>query len=318
MPSLELESPDSGSAGPPHTNGQHVVFRPADRSLPQVVVTPAAECDEVVLPTSPGPPITQEVLAEMDARLESNGFALDGELAMTLMWNTCDDLDIAVGLPGGLGEISRHSGQVNGVTVHAAKVGESGGASPRPVLHVHWPLDAIERDSQPPPHGQYVVRSRLLQKQASGPVHWTCRVLLRGSLHAVTEGVCSQDGADVEVVRFVYNGKMHESESDASDMWVEDAGSAPCHSACHSAASEGGSSALSESEEDDLQDEDDDDDDDDDVEDETSENEDDAAQSGEYEGADAAIPSSSCLVTSGAPTQGPDSMLDGSDLEETF
>eukprot|EP00443_Scrippsiella_acuminata_P068862 CAMPEP_0115394162 /NCGR_PEP_ID=MMETSP0271-20121206/12124_1 /TAXON_ID=71861 /ORGANISM="Scrippsiella trochoidea, Strain CCMP3099" /LENGTH=1717 /DNA_ID=CAMNT_0002817825 /DNA_START=1 /DNA_END=5155 /DNA_ORIENTATION=- len=328
------EALESNSSLAFHANGQQVLFQPTDRSLPQVVVTPADVCDEIPSQVGTGLHGTREILADMDARLEGGSIATNAELAVTLVWDTCDDLDILVALPGGLGEISRHCCQVLGVSVLAANLGEenSSGGAARPVLHVQWSSDASDGDSRLPPYGQYLVRGRLLQKLTPEPAHWTCRVLLRGSLHAVTQGVWKTgDAKDVELVRFACNGNLQEFDSDASDVWAEDIGITRGYSPRGSAESAGSSAASSESDEVDCNscedeafdhqdhdrhiEEDEcsdvasekdgrnaDNDDDDDEEDDD--------EAGDDDDLDAAI--------QGTPVPGPESMLEGSDLEETF
>lgn len=96
-----------------------------------------------------------ELVAEINKLLHRLG-AKSGELAVTLMWDTVDDLDLHLELPNGHGEISAERPSVAGghLDVDGNQCLER--ATTKPIENIYWaPYDPTTKDH--PPMGEYTI-----------------------------------------------------------------------------------------------------------------------------------------------------------------
>jgi len=95
-----------------------------------------------------------ELMHELDKALQRLG-AKSGEITITLMWDTYDDLDLHVRLPGHLGEISAENPKVAGGELDVDG-NNCLAMSTTPIENIYWPT--YDRFSnQHPPVGEYCV-----------------------------------------------------------------------------------------------------------------------------------------------------------------
>jgi hypothetical protein len=100
----------------------------------------------------------QELMAEVKKLLHRVG-AKTGEIAVTLMWDTNDDLDLHLRLPNGLGEISAEN-----PSAHGGRLDIDGNhclerATMKPIENIYWPeIEHTGRGGEhPPPSGTYTI-----------------------------------------------------------------------------------------------------------------------------------------------------------------
>jgi len=149
----------------------------------------------------------KEVLAELKRTMKQAGAKL-GELSVTLMWDTQDDLDLHVALPSGHGEISVERPAAAGgmLDVDGNLCMQVHGKN---LENVFWPEVEPTR-SRHPPIGDYIVWIKVYDKQES----WTdagYTVFTRvADREEVIHGRIPPDVTEVEVCSFRYNGPTHD------------------------------------------------------------------------------------------------------------
>lgn len=112
--------------------------------------------------------VDRDLSSEMDARLAGRCVAPGGAVAVTLMWDTGDALDLHVRLPEGLGDVSLSRPRCAGAVLETFADGDA--LTSWPLVHVHWP------GGSEPPQGDYAVSVQVREKRSSAPTHWSCRL----------------------------------------------------------------------------------------------------------------------------------------------
>jgi len=105
-----------------------------------------------------------ELMHELQKALQRVG-AKTGEIVVTLMWDTKDDLDLHVMLPGQYGEISAENPEVAGgrLDIDGNHVLET--ASSRPIENIYWPhCDRTSHNA--PPKGEYTVYVKVKERHS--------------------------------------------------------------------------------------------------------------------------------------------------------
>lgn len=162
----------------------------------------------VLYPRKPIEERRKAIDAELAKRLEREG-AKSGDVTISLMWNTVDDLDLAVTTPGGF------------TISYAAKTSPCGGEldvdmnasapyNTKPVENVYWGATGGA------PLGKYKVEVNLYGFHSeAGPVQdvpFKCAVTINGETEMI-EGVCTDSKRTVVAKAFTYTGKSQSASA---------------------------------------------------------------------------------------------------------
>lgn len=104
-----------------------------------------------------------ELLTEMNRILQRLG-AKSGELSVTLMWDTGDDLDLHLTLPGQRGEISAACPALAGGRLDIDGNYCLAEVNTRPVENIYWP-ELGRNTTRRPPVGEYTVWVKVFEKR---------------------------------------------------------------------------------------------------------------------------------------------------------
>mmetsp|Transcript_69491 Transcript_69491/g.196206 ORF Transcript_69491/g.196206 Transcript_69491/m.196206 type:complete len:383 (-) Transcript_69491:174-1322(-) len=104
-------------------------------------------------------PTEIELSAEIKKLLKRLG-AKTGEIAITLMWDTIDDLDLHLKLPDGHGEISAENKEVCGGKLDVDGNHTLEMANMKPLENISWP-EYDPREQNHPPIGEYAIYAKV-------------------------------------------------------------------------------------------------------------------------------------------------------------
>jgi len=146
----------------------------------------------------------QELMAEIKKLLHRLG-AKTGELAVTLMWDTIDDIDLHLKLPNALGEISAECPEVAGgkLDIDGNQCLER--ANIKPIENIYWPT-CDDASKEHPPSGEYTIWVKCYSRnQHVRDANLTVVLSASGKKdifhHRMVQG-CSE----VKICSFKYNG----------------------------------------------------------------------------------------------------------------
>mmetsp|Transcript_126255 Transcript_126255/g.363167 ORF Transcript_126255/g.363167 Transcript_126255/m.363167 type:complete len:377 (+) Transcript_126255:66-1196(+) len=103
-----------------------------------------------------------EVMRELARSLHLVG-AQSGEISVTLMWDTKDDLDLHVKVPGGYGEISVENPECSGGRFDIDGNVCLATGTTKPLEHIYWPKCSRSSNTHPP-LGEYEVWVKVFDK----------------------------------------------------------------------------------------------------------------------------------------------------------
>lgn len=115
-------------------------------------------------------PTELELIAEVNKLLERarGTVVVKGELQVSLMWDTKDDLDLHLTLPDGKGEISAMNKECHGGTLdvdaNPIHVDAKKKLTPKPVENITWPPYSLEDPQLHPPIGDYIIWVKVYEK----------------------------------------------------------------------------------------------------------------------------------------------------------
>lgn len=162
-------------------------------------------------------PFKEEALRQKDIQQElrkrlQREKAKSGEITISLMWDTSDDLDIHVVPPGDKGEINfsqkkRAGGELD-VDMNAASP-----YSKEPVENVFWP--PFVPGMEGPPHGEYRVYLENYSRRDTQDSNWTCAVSVGGATQ-IFQGISTRNKERIEVHKFQYTGHISSGGQNAT------------------------------------------------------------------------------------------------------
>merc|ERR550534_1744334 len=103
-----------------------------------------------------------EMLHDLNKALDRAG-AMTGEIAVTLMWGTRDDLDLHVKLPGRYGTICAETPELEGGKLDVDGNTTLAKATSKPIENIYWP-EVTHHTNSHPPIGEYTVYVKMFQK----------------------------------------------------------------------------------------------------------------------------------------------------------
>mmetsp|Transcript_66048 Transcript_66048/g.103112 ORF Transcript_66048/g.103112 Transcript_66048/m.103112 type:complete len:458 (+) Transcript_66048:30-1403(+) len=122
--------------------------------------------------------------SEMKEVLERDSMQ-DGDPRVSVLWDTEDDLDLHICLPGSFGEINFREQYVSN---DAATMDDSPGMLIQPLENVSWPnFDALAtgKDAElSPPIGEYRVWLHMSTRRSTMPCYWACQVTVNGQVQS--------------------------------------------------------------------------------------------------------------------------------------
>lgn len=160
--------------------------------------------------------------AEVERRLKKAG-ARKGEITVTIIWSTNDDLELRVVPPGGaLGrrEICNSAPQLSGGRLDtAAGAGNLAGFGGKPerVESISWPTYLLGQE--PPARGEYKAYLFVRAKRGSGDTPWLCRVLI-GNVMRWFGGVVKEAGQQQNIYSFKYDEPVDSSTKLQQDIKI--------------------------------------------------------------------------------------------------
>jgi len=152
----------------------------------------------------------QELSAEIKKLLQRLG-AKTGELVVTLMWDTTDDLDLHLKLPNGLGEISAECTSVAGGTLDIDGNVCLERGTMKPIENIYWPYctEKSKDINDHPPLGEYTISVKCFERnQRVRNANLTVVLSISGKeeiFHQTMVEGCSE----VKICSFRYTGPVH-------------------------------------------------------------------------------------------------------------
>jgi len=212
--------------GPGHYVGQHEADRIMKRS-PCYTMRIKFKCHQI--PSMPGPDHDKcKKNADWAERMRHQ-HAHHGEITISLLWDSADDLDLHVVPPGGRkggSEISRDSKQFLGGSMDCGRDSDTGRAHSKPLENIYWHQylgkDKVNMaNNPPPPVGEYKVYMKVRNKK-NKDINWRCRIQVGAGRDAEwIEGVARKDGPDdLDIHTFKYAGPVDMSTKIQEDLGV--------------------------------------------------------------------------------------------------